>query len=66
MAGKNKKERVALGMPMIQSDTIFFRSGDETWELPTFMVAGKFAHFNGIHYEAKVKDIKRFLEKNYG
>ena len=53
-----------IGHPQIHADTIVFRHGHEVFELPTFGVVGKFAHFNGIHYEAKLKDIKKYLKEH--
>ncbi len=59
---------VAQGVPQIKSETIFFRYGDETWEFPTYDVLGYkgIAKFNGIHYEAKVKDLKKLARKANG
>lgn len=54
------------GYPQIKSDSIIFRHKDEVFDLPTYGVVGVFAHFNGLHYEAKLKDIKKFLRKKHG
>ncbi len=53
-----------LGYPQIKSDTIVFRHGEQVFELPTYGVVGVFAHSNGYCYEAKLKDIKKFLKEN--
>ena len=60
---------IALGSPQIHSDSIFFRYNDETWEFSTFAILSgdkHLAHFNGIHYEAKVKDLRRLANKKHG
>lgn len=51
------------GHPQIHTDTIIFRHMDEVYELPTYGTVGKFVHFNGIHYEAELKDIKKFIKE---
>ncbi len=51
------------GHPQIKTDTIVFRHKDEVFELPTYGVVGVFAHSNGLYYEAKLKDIKKFLRE---
>ena len=57
-------KEVAQGQPKINSDTIVFRHGEEVFELPTYGVVGNFAHYNGVFYEAKVKDIRKFIRKH--
>ena len=57
------KEIKATGHPQIHTDTIIFRWMDEVYELPTYGVVGKFAHYNGVAYEAKLKDIKKYLKR---
>lgn len=61
----------AQGIGQIDSDEIFFRYHDETWSFPTYDVAGYrgIAHYNGIHWEAKVADLRRMkktMEKAHG
>lgn len=55
----------AIGVGQIKSDSIFFRAGDETWEFPTYDVLGYrgIAHYNGIHYVAKVADLRKMAKK---
>ena len=60
------KEGIAQGFPQISTDTIFFRYKDKTWETPTYGVVGRIAHFNGLHYEAAVKDLKKLKRKHHG
>jgi len=52
-----------VGYPQIHTDTIVFRDGEKVYELPTYGVVGVFAHSNGLYYEAKLKDIKKFLRE---
>ena len=54
------KKGVAIGMGQIDSDSLFFRYHDETWEFPIYDVVGYrgFAHYNGVHWEAKVSDLR--------
>ena len=54
----------AYGLPQIDTDAIFFRSGNETWEFPTMEVLGYrgIATPLGNYYIAKVKDLRK-LEK---
>ena len=54
----------AYGIAQINTDAIFFRCGNETWEFPTMQVIGYrgIATSNGIYYIAKVKDLRK-MEK---
>jgi len=60
------KKGVAQGQHQINSDFVFFRYYDRTWEFPTFDVLGYrgIAHHNGLHYEARVKDLEKLEKKN--
>ena len=59
------KRGIAIGMGQIKSDAISFRYNDETWEFPTYDVLGYrgIAHFNGMHYEAKVRDLRSLAKR---
>ena len=60
----------AYGLPQINTDSIFFRYKDETWEFPAFDVLGYrgIAKYQGTCYIARVKDLKELekLEKKNG
>ena len=57
---------IAIGMSQIKTGRIFFRYRDETWDFDTYDVIGYrgFAHYNGMHYEASVKDLRQLAKKN--
>ena len=52
---------IAIGQGQIESDEIFFRYHDETWEFPAYDVLGYrgIAHFNGVNYVARVSDLRK-------
>ena len=56
--------RLIRGHSQIYTDTIVFRHGEKVFELPIFGVVGKIAHYNGYFYEAKLKDIKKYLKEH--
>ena len=60
------KKGYAYGIQQIRNDSIFFRSGTRTWEFPAIEVlSGKhIAHYNGITYLAKIKDLEALEKKN--
>ncbi len=62
------KRGLAVGLPQIASDTIFFRFHDETFEFPAFDLLGapNIAHYNGIYYEAKVTKLRELKAKSHG
>ena len=62
----NYKKGIAQGQPQINSDSVFFRYYDRTWEFPAYDVLGYkgIAHYNGLHYEASVKDLEKMEKKN--
>ena len=52
---------LAVGVGQVKTDTLFFRYKDETYEFPAIDLLGikGIAKYNGIYYEAKVKDLRR-------
>ena len=66
MDGMTYRRGIAQGIGQIARDAIFFRYRDETWEFPTYDVLGYrgIAHFNGVYYEAKVKDLRKLAKNN--
>lgn len=56
----------AVGLPQINTDTIFFRFKNEVFEFPAYDLLGiaGIAHFNGRYYEAKVSKLRELKEKN--
>ncbi len=58
---------LAVGIPEIRSDSIFFRYKDEEWRFPTFHVLPNHAHYNGVYYEAKparLRKLARAVKEN--
>lgn len=56
---------IAQGISQVENDEIFFRYNDETWSFRTYDVAGYrgIAHYNGMHWEAKVADLRRLKKR---
>ena len=60
---------MAVGLPQIDKDTIFFRYRDEQFEFPAYELLGMpgIAHFNGSHYEADVTKLRKLAARmNHG
>ena len=55
---------LAVGVPQIRKDTIYFRYRDETFEFPTIQVLPNVAHFNGCYYEAKVSKLRKLKKES--
>ena len=62
----NYRRGIAIGQHQVRSDSVFFRYHDKTWEFNAYDVVGKVANFNGIHYEAKVKNLDALQREQHG
>ena len=57
---------IAVGHGMIHTDTIYFRHRDEVFEFVAYDVVPEYANYNGVHFEAKVTDLRKLKKKLYG
>ena len=53
----------AVGVPEIRRDNIHFRFKDETWDFPTGIVLPKYAHYNGVYYQAKASRLRKLAKE---
>ena len=55
------KRGYAIGVPDIKTDCIMFFYDGEEFHIPThrLLTYPQLAHFNGAHYEAKIKDVRK-------
>ena len=66
---ESEEKGMAYGIQQIRTDGIFFRYKNETWELPTGVVLPKYAHYNGVYYEAKPSKLRKLakqMKDNHG
>ena len=59
------KKGYAIGVAEIKSDCITFFYKGEEFSVPSsrLLKYPQLAHYNGSHYEAKIKDVKAALER---
>ena len=55
------KKGYAIGVPDIRTDCIIFFHKGEEFAIPTHKLLSypQLTHFNGAHYEAKIKDVRK-------
>ena len=59
------KRGIAIGTPDIKSDCIVFFFKGEEFPVPssTLLSYPQLAHFNGVNYEAKIKDVRKIAKE---
>ena len=59
------KRGIAVGTPDIKSDCIVFFFKGEEFSIPSSRLLSypKLAHFNGVNYEAKIKDVRKIAKE---
>ena len=55
------KKGYAIGVPDIKTDCIMFFYNGREFHVPSHRLLKfpQLAHFNGCHYEAKIKDVRK-------
>ncbi len=53
---------LAVGVPMITTDEVYFRFREETFSFPTYDIHS-IIHYNGCYYEADVKKLRKLVKK---